>query len=66
MEILCSVENIAGAVWCDRNIIAFRDCLVDCGLKVLGYRGCSFAWCRGNSPNTHVMERLDRFLAMDS
>ena len=48
----------------DREMNAFRDCLSDCGLEDLGYRGCAFTWRRGNSPNIHVMERLDRFLAM--
>lgn len=42
---------------------AFRDCISDCDLNGLNFRGGSFTWCRGKSRNTLIMERLDRMLA---
>lgn len=37
---------------------AFRDCLLDCGLEDLGYKGDCFTWQRGE-----IRERLDRLVA---
>ena len=46
----------------EREMQAFRDCVDDCDFKDLGFRRSMFTWTRGNHPNTHVKERLDRFL----
>lgn len=47
----------------DRDMQAYRDCIFDCGLNDLGFRGGSFTWRRGKSHNTLVMERWEGMLA---
>lgn len=62
-EILNCNEKEGGIIRQDRDMAAFRDCLDDCGLRDLGYRGSTFTWSRGISPSTIIRERLDHFVA---
>lgn len=62
-EIFNSDEKNGGSTKHGRDIDAFRDCLDDCGLRDLGYRGSTFTWSRGISSHTMIRERLDRFIA---
>lgn len=62
-EILSNDEKEGGCARQDREMMAFRGCLDDCGLRDLGFSGSTFTWCRGNTPTTMIRERLDRFVA---
>ena len=62
-EILRSKEKEGGTQRCVRDVEAFRNCVHNCDVVDLGYRGSWFTWHHGNSPTTYVRERLDRFLA---
>ena len=65
-EILCSAEKLGGAAISERDMKAFRECVDDREFKDLGFRGGEFTWSRGNSPDNHIKERLDRFFAITS
>ena len=62
-EILRSDENEGGVCRSDKEMFDFRQCVDDCNVLDLGFRGSCFTWCRGKNPSTFVRERLDRFLA---
>lgn len=56
-------EKYGGAVRGERQMDAFRDAMDDCGMMDLGFKGNIFTWQRGNSVETVVRERLDRYMA---
>ena len=62
-EILSCDEKEGGSTRHDRDIAVFRECLDNCGLRDLGYRGSTFTWSRGISSSTIIRECLDRFVA---
>lgn len=62
-EIHAHHEKEGGCRRHDKEITAFRDRINSCGLNNLGFRGCSFTWCRGLSRSSMIRERQDRFLA---
>lgn len=51
-----------GAQRCARDIDAFRNCINNCNVVDLGYRGSYFTWYCGNSQSTYIRKRLNRFL----
>ncbi|XP_056697297.1 uncharacterized protein [Spinacia oleracea] len=62
-EILGMHEKEGGVVRRERLIDAFREVIDSCALRDLGYKGCIFTWQHGNTVNTLIRERLDRYLA---
>uniref|UniRef100_A0A803L0D3 GATA-type domain-containing protein n=1 Tax=Chenopodium quinoa TaxID=63459 RepID=A0A803L0D3_CHEQI len=61
-EIVSLDEKDGGMPRGERLMDAFRGAIDGCGLRDLGFQGSSFTWHRGNSPETFMRERLDRFL----
>lgn len=53
-EITCSNEKYGGACRGDKEMKAFRDCISDCCLRDLGYRGSNFTWRRGKTHTTLI------------
>uniref|UniRef100_A0A803N9H2 Exo_endo_phos domain-containing protein n=1 Tax=Chenopodium quinoa TaxID=63459 RepID=A0A803N9H2_CHEQI len=62
-EILGMHEKEGGAVRGERQIDAFREALVVCECKDLGFKGNIYTWQRGTSEETLAHERLDRYIA---
>uniref|UniRef100_A0A803MN05 Uncharacterized protein n=1 Tax=Chenopodium quinoa TaxID=63459 RepID=A0A803MN05_CHEQI len=62
-EIVGMNEKSGGVVREERLMDAFRGALDDCGFRDLGYKGSIYTWQRGNSMETLVRERLDRYVA---
>ncbi|WCJ20993.1 hypothetical protein M5689_003187 [Euphorbia peplus] len=61
-EILYSIEKDGGRDVNDRRLQAFRDCLFDCGLFDMGYRGTDFTWTNCREDGGIIRERLDQFV----
>lgn len=52
-----------GSVHCRREISNFRAALEELELRDLPHVGQWYTWEHGQSPETRIRERLDRFLA---
>lgn len=59
-KVLSQDEHIGPRDRSEQQISAFRDCLLDCELRDLGFSGPKFTWCNRQDPNGHVKVRLDR------
>lgn len=59
-------EKYGGAIRGERAMDAFRSAIDDCGMVDLGFKGNIFTWQRGNSVETVVKERLDKYMANNS
>ncbi|KAL0388103.1 UNVERIFIED_CONTAM: putative mitochondrial protein [Sesamum radiatum] len=59
-EILAHSEKEGGPPRAEWQIRNFRDCLSDCDLHDLGFRGPDFTWCNNQLAPYTVRERLDR------
>ncbi|XP_021773354.1 uncharacterized protein LOC110737301 [Chenopodium quinoa] len=64
-EIMSMSEKEGGVPRGDRLMDDFREAMDNCALRDLGFKGSVFTWERGNSMETFVRERLDRFAADD-
>lgn len=65
-EILSYSEKEGGANRETRAMAGFREVVENCGLGDLRSVGQWYTWERGNSPETRIRERLDRFLVNHS
>ncbi|KAL2893426.1 Glycylpeptide N-tetradecanoyltransferase, partial [Bienertia sinuspersici] len=65
-EILSDEEKERGSNRERREMANFREVIDTCKLRDLGYEGQWWTWERGNTVNTRVRERLDRFVASSS
>lgn len=65
-EILASNEKVGGAARPQHYLDGFRDALIQCGLRDIGFEGDMFTW-RNHSKElrTYICERLDRAVAND-
>ncbi|XP_021734135.1 uncharacterized protein LOC110700859 [Chenopodium quinoa] len=61
-EIVSMTKKSGGAVRHEYLMDAFREAIDDCGLRDLGFSGSIFTWQRGQTEDTVIRERLDRFL----
>uniref|UniRef100_A0A803MDE4 Endonuclease/exonuclease/phosphatase domain-containing protein n=2 Tax=Chenopodium quinoa TaxID=63459 RepID=A0A803MDE4_CHEQI len=62
-EISSLCEKEGGPLRSERLMDAFRVTMDTCAMRDLGYRGSIYTWERGNTMDTYVRERLDRFTA---
>ncbi|KAL2925172.1 hypothetical protein RDABS01_019751 [Bienertia sinuspersici] len=62
-EIVSNEEKWGGTQRSERNMDEFRLAIDDCRLRDLGFKGRPYTWQRGNSMDTLIRERLDRFMA---
>lgn len=65
IEILSMTEKERVAVRQERILDALRGALDSCSLRDLGFKGTVFTWEHGNSMETLVRKRLNRYLADD-
>ena len=65
-EIVSINVKEGGAIRGERQMDGFHMAIDDGGFHDLGYKGNKFTWQRGNSMDTLVRERLDRFLAQQA
>ncbi|KAL2937078.1 Protease HtpX-like protein [Bienertia sinuspersici] len=61
--IVSNEEKWGGTQRSERNMDEFRLAIDDCRLRDLGFKGRPYTWQRGNSMDTLIRERLDRFMA---
>jgi hypothetical protein len=47
-------------------MLQFRECLADCGLADLGYKGYDFSWNNKREGTENIQVRLDRGMATAS
>ena len=59
-EILSQDEQKGGNRRGDAQMAAVRDCLSDCGLADLGYKGYDFTWDNKREGDNNIQVRLDR------
>jgi hypothetical protein len=59
-EVLSQDEHLGPRDRIEAQIVAFQDCLQDCGLMDLGFEGPKFTWSNRQDADTHVIVRLDR------
>jgi hypothetical protein len=65
-EILWSEEQLGGNPRNESQMTAFRECLADCGLSDLGYKGYMFTWNNRRFGEENIQVRLDRGMATAS
>ncbi|XP_056698562.1 uncharacterized protein [Spinacia oleracea] len=65
-EILGMSEKEGGVVRRERLIDDFRGAMDSCSVRDLGFKGSIFTWEHGNTMETLIRERLDRFMADDA
>lgn len=63
IEIIKVEERSGGAIWPERQMQEFRDCLDYCGLKDFGFSGLPFTWCNGRFNGPLVWVQLDKAFA---
>lgn len=62
-EVMWNTEKRGGNI-CNRiSMRLFRDTLVRCNLRDVGFTGPPFTWSNGRKGGDNVMERLDRVVA---
>jgi hypothetical protein len=59
-EITKGEEQLGGKPRSEHQMSAFRDCLMDCGLVDLGYKGYDFTWNNRRAGAENIQVRLDR------
>jgi hypothetical protein len=59
-EITKGEEQLGGNPRSEHKMSAFRDCLMDCGLVDLGYKGYDFTWNNRRAGAENIQVRLDR------
>ncbi|XP_021770735.1 uncharacterized protein LOC110734917 [Chenopodium quinoa] len=64
-EIISLSKKEGGVPRSERLMDPFRSTMDTCSLHDLGFKGSIFTWERGNTMETFVRERLDRFLASE-
>lgn len=62
-EAMWSYEHFSACQRPERQMVAFRDVLADCGLTDLGFVGLPFTYDNGRDGNANVKVRLDRAMA---
>ncbi|CAL1389096.1 unnamed protein product [Linum trigynum] len=62
-QVLTAAEKAGGRAPVERDMQAFRDCLLDAQLSDLGYTGYDFTWENKRATEGYIEERLDRFVA---
>jgi hypothetical protein len=65
-EVLYQHEQLGGNPRNEGQMSAFRECLMDCGLTDLGYKGYSFTWSNRREGDANVQVRLYRGVATAS
>jgi hypothetical protein len=65
-EILRAEEQLGGNPRSERQMTAFRDCLMDCNLSDIGFSGYEFTWNNRREAAENVQVRLDRATATAS
>jgi exonuclease III len=63
--VLSQDEHLGPRDRTEAQIMAFHDCLQDCGLSDLGVEGPKFTWSNRKDADTHVKVRLDQAVAND-
>ncbi|XP_071681350.1 uncharacterized protein [Lolium perenne] len=63
-EILLPEEQMGGNPRADVQMQSFRDCLADCELTDLGYKGYPFTWNNKRDGEANIQVRLDRGTAI--
>ncbi|KAJ1384837.1 Endonuclease/exonuclease/phosphatase superfamily, partial [Sesbania bispinosa] len=58
--VLYENEKVGGGPACISAMNSFRNCIDDCHLTDIGFKGPQFTWSRGN-----LKDRLDRIVAND-
>ena len=61
-EILLAHEKEWGGIRSDREMEAFRQCICECGLSELGFRGNAFTLSWRNMVVSVTRERLNHFI----
>ncbi|KAL8467467.1 hypothetical protein ACS0TY_030923 [Phlomoides rotata] len=61
-EILFGYEKSGGNLRLEARMVDFRDCIENCGLVDLGFRGHPFTWSNKQAGGDNIRERLDRVL----
>jgi hypothetical protein len=59
-EVLTHDEQLGGNERSEARMMKFRDCLADCRLMDLGYKGYPFTWSNRRTGEANVQARLDR------
>ena len=59
-EIITQDDQLGGNRMSEVNMLAFRECLGDCGLSNLGYKGYTFTWDNHREGEDNIQVRLDR------
>jgi hypothetical protein len=59
-EIVSRNEQHGGNPRNESQMLAFRECLTDCGLNDLGYKGHPFTWNNRRAGEENIQVRLDR------
>jgi hypothetical protein len=59
-EVVSQDEQLRGNPRKYSKMTAFRECLLDCGLTDLGYKGYPYTWNNRRSGEDNVQVRLDR------
>lgn len=62
-EVLHHYEKKGGRLRTEMQLSEFRNVLMDCALKDMGFSAPQFIWCNRKGEGGTVSERLDRFLA---
>ncbi|XP_047256075.1 uncharacterized protein LOC124888831 [Capsicum annuum] len=67
-EVLSSNEKLGGNYPSPKRILEFRQCLDNCSMIDLGYKGCKYTKTNKRHRNRQclILERLDRYVANDS
>jgi hypothetical protein len=63
-EIVSQNEQHGGNLRNESQMLAFRKCLMDCGLNDLGYKGHPFTWNNRRAGEENIQVRLDRGTSM--
>ncbi|KAL8552497.1 hypothetical protein ACS0TY_001254 [Phlomoides rotata] len=64
-EILYGSEKVGGLPRSASRMLAFQNCIEDCGLVDLGFVGHAYTWSNKQVNSRNIQERLDRGLASD-
>jgi hypothetical protein len=65
-EVLCSEEQLGGNPRNETQMQGFRECLYDCELTDLGFKGYPFTWSNKREGGDNIQVRLDRGMAIAS